>query len=336
MAYNRQKAPNLFFSLILITYRHEDFIEDTLKSIKFQTYDPSGYELIVICKEKSNVKSLIGDLKLECNVKFIINDDYKIGPKFLEALRTAHSEWIAVIDDDDMWMPKKLEIIYKLISTHPKAVYLHNDKYIVNEHFHYGDISSIKMYESISFSPDSEDMIIRSFRNHCEHNESSIVFSKIILNDKLDSLNLTEGGLDTFLFVSAIESAGEIICSKDRLTLFRVTTKTNQSDFAEKLLNNLKRQLKSYEVIKNMNLTNHFTQWLIDWRIMYNRIKINLVTETKIVRKDRFECLLESIRNKFFITKEGLFFEFIIAIQFISEKAARCTYKLATNVLSKR
>ena len=336
MANDGENEQQIFFSVILISYKHDDFVLDALKSIKYQDFDPTGYELIIICKANSGVKIIVGDLNLECNVKFVIDDDYKIGPKFLEALKMAQSEWIVVIDDDDVWMPKKLEVLYQLITKHPKAVYLHNDKFTVDEHFHYDDIRSPKIIESVSPFPTSEDLIIRSFRDNCEHNGSSIAFSDTIVNEKLDSLKLLEGGLDTFLYVSAIESAGELICTKERLTLFRVISKNNQNDHSKNLLNNLRRQLQSYEVVRNMKLTNHFTQWLIDWRIMYNRLKINLIEETKIERKNRFEFLLESIRNKFFITKEGLYFEFLFVLQFISERVAKCTYKLATNVHSKR
>lgn len=336
MTYNRQKDQNLIFSVILISYKHDDFVLDALKSIKFQDFDPTGYELIIICKANSGVKMIVKDLNLECNVKFVINDDYKIGPKFLEALKLAQSEWIVVIDDDDMWMPKKLEVLYELISKHPKAVYLHNDKYTVDEHFHYDDIYSLKINKSVSSFLTSEDLIIRSFRNNCEHNGSSIAFYDTILNEKLDSLKLLEGGLDIFLYISAIESAGELICTKERLTLFRVTSKNNQNDYSKSLLNNLKRQLQSYEVIRNMKLTNHFTQWLIDWRIMYNRLKINLIEAPVISKRDRFEFLLDSIRNKFFRSKEGFYFEFFFILQFINSSVAKRTYMLATTILSKR
>jgi len=335
MAYKRHENQNFVFSVILISYRHEDFIADAIKSIKFQDYDYSKYELIIICRSSSAIRAIIGDLDLECNVRFIISDDYRIGPKFLEALKMAQSQWIAVIDDDDMWVPKKLKELEELISQYPDLIYIHNGKYIVDEDFHYTNTSSLREERLISPSSKNERSIMKDFRKNCEHNESSIAFSKTIVNGKLDSLALLEGALDTFLFVSAIEYGGKIICLNEKLTFFRVTSKNNQSEYAKNQLNNLKRQLQSYIVIRNMKLTNHFTQWFIDWRIMYNRLKINLMEDTKTRRRDRFEFLLESIRNKFFKSREGLYFEFLFVLQFISERASRYIYKLAIKALSR-
>jgi len=233
MAYKRHENQNFVFSVILISYRHEDFIADAIKSIKFQDYDYSKYELIIICRSSSAIRAIVGDLDLECNVRFIINDDYRIGPKFLEALKMAQSQWIAVIDDDDMWVPKKLKVLDELISHYPDLIYIHNGKYIVDGDFHYTDTSLLRVEKLISPSSKKERSIMKDFRKNCEHNGSSIAFSKTIVNGKLDSLALLEGALDTFLFVSAIEYGGKIICLNEKLTFFRVTSKNNQSEYAK-------------------------------------------------------------------------------------------------------
>ncbi len=141
--------------------------------------------------------------------------------------------------------------------------------------------------------------------------------------------------MDTFLFVSAIETGGSIICIKNKLTLFRVTSKNNLNESTKRLINNLKRQMQSYEVIRNIKLTNPFTRWFIDWRILYNRLKINLIEDTTKSRQDRFEFFMESIRNKFFRSKEGFYFEFFFILQFINNGAAKYTYMLAKKILSK-
>ena len=93
--------------------------------------------------------------------------------------------------------------------------------------------------------------------------------------------------------------------------------------------------MQSYEVIRNIKLTNPFTRWFIDWRILYNRLKINLIEDTTKSRQDRFEFFMESIRNKFFRSKEGFYFEFFFILQFINNGAAKYTYMLAKKILSK-
>ncbi len=332
---NGENDQKKFFSVILISYRHDDFVLDTLKSIKFQSYDPSKFELIIICKSDNNLKTIIDQLSFKCHVRLLINDDFRIGQKFLEALKMTRSKWIVVLDDDDMWIPEKLDTLNELISQYPKAVYIHNDKYVVNEQFHYTYNSLHQIKKTNRFSPTSGDSIIRNFKDNCEHNGSSIAFSKTIVCGRSNSLRILEGSLDTFLFVSAIETGGSIICIKNKLTLFRVTSKNNLNESTKRLINNLKRQMQSYEVIRNIKLTNPFTRWFIDWRILYNRLKINLIEDTTKSRQDRFEFFMESIRNKFFRSKEGFYFEFFFILQFINNGAAKYTYMLAKKILSK-
>lgn len=102
-------------SVIIPTYNRFEFLLDTIKSIKEQTYE--NLEIIVVNDgstqkeyydynwEKKNVKFI----NLEKNTKEIF--DYA-SPGYVRNIGISHStgDYIAFCDDDDIWFHKKLEL----------------------------------------------------------------------------------------------------------------------------------------------------------------------------------------------------------------------------------
>ncbi len=107
-------------SVIIPTYKPQDYIWDCLDSLKCQTFDKERFEIIIIlngCKEpyQSKILSYISlNLKIH-NVHFIQTDEPGVSNARNIGLDEAHGDYIAFIDDDDYVSSIYLENLYKHI-----------------------------------------------------------------------------------------------------------------------------------------------------------------------------------------------------------------------------
>ena len=102
---------NSLVSIITPSYNSSKFIKDCVHSVFSQTY--KNWEMIIVddCSE-DNSKEIISELSTK---------DKRIKPIFLEknvgaaearntAIRQSKGKYVAFLDSDDLWNPKKLEI----------------------------------------------------------------------------------------------------------------------------------------------------------------------------------------------------------------------------------
>ena len=101
---------NSLVSIITPSYNSSKFINDCVNSVFSQTY--KNWEMIIVddCSE-DNSKEIISELSTK---------DKRINPIFLEknvgaaearnvAIRQSKGKYVAFLDSDDLWNPKKLE-----------------------------------------------------------------------------------------------------------------------------------------------------------------------------------------------------------------------------------
>lgn len=96
-------------SIIMPSYNTEKYICDSIKSILEQTYP--YWELIIVddCST-DNTKKVISDFLQDPRIKFLSNErNSGAAVSRNYALREAKGKWIAFLDSDDTWNPKKLE-----------------------------------------------------------------------------------------------------------------------------------------------------------------------------------------------------------------------------------
>ena len=106
---------NNLVSVIIPSYNRYDNLLNTIDSIKKQTYN--NYEIIVIDDGSSDkrYKDVIDNVTI---INLETSSKYKLGyacgaiPRN-KGLEIAKGDYIAFCDDDDIWMPEKLEIQIK-------------------------------------------------------------------------------------------------------------------------------------------------------------------------------------------------------------------------------
>lgn len=94
-------------SIILPAYNSESFIKMTLLSVFNQEYD--DYEIIVVDDGSTdNTSKILSEMKNR--IKYIRQDNKGIAEARNTGLRYAKGRYIAFIDHDDYWHPKKLSV----------------------------------------------------------------------------------------------------------------------------------------------------------------------------------------------------------------------------------
>ena len=119
-------------SVIVLTYNRAHMVSEAIDSILNQTF--KDFELIVVDNEsvdnteeviKSYTDERIRYFRHQNNGLVAVNRNYGISK--------ANGEYIAFCDDDDLWMPEKLERQVKLLDLNKELGLVYSDSYIMDE-----------------------------------------------------------------------------------------------------------------------------------------------------------------------------------------------------------
>lgn len=123
-------------SVAMATYNGEKYIRQQLDTIASQTYLPCE---LVVCDDGSSDETIniIRDFSLTVPFPvYIFSNEVNLGfsNNFLKCASLCSGEWIAFCDQDDIWLPQKLESIKNVIESSSKdLVLVYHAAELVNE-----------------------------------------------------------------------------------------------------------------------------------------------------------------------------------------------------------
>jgi glycosyltransferase involved in cell wall biosynthesis len=119
-------------SINLCCYNSEKFLRETLDSIINQTY--KDWELVIINDGSADsTESIIYEyIEKGCPIVYHYQSNHGLGYSRNEAVRRSSGEYIAFIDHDDIWMPRKLERQIPLFAD-PEVGLIYSDAIYFNE-----------------------------------------------------------------------------------------------------------------------------------------------------------------------------------------------------------
>jgi radical SAM protein with 4Fe4S-binding SPASM domain len=128
-------------SVIMCAYNAERFIVKAVESIINQTF--GDWELIIIddASKDSTLRIIKNYQKEDCRIR-IVNLKRNIGPAAARnaGLRIAKGKYIAVLDSDDVALPRRLEVQYNYLENHPEV-------FLICSSFEYIDEKGRKIME---------------------------------------------------------------------------------------------------------------------------------------------------------------------------------------------
>lgn len=115
-------------SIIVTTYNRKELLKETLDSILNQTF--TDFELIVVDNYSNyDFISFIKSFKDNRIIAYQNANNGIIAVNRNYGIKKARGKYIAFCDDDDLWMPEKLEIQVKLLKSQ-KAIAIGSDLFI--------------------------------------------------------------------------------------------------------------------------------------------------------------------------------------------------------------
>jgi glycosyltransferase involved in cell wall biosynthesis len=104
-----------FFTVIIPTHNRYKLLKKAIRSVIDQSF--SDFELLVIDDHSSDhTKQIVKEFEDE-RIRYILNDRGAGGAGTRNCgIFRAKGQWTAFLDDDDLWLPEKLEVQYKKIN----------------------------------------------------------------------------------------------------------------------------------------------------------------------------------------------------------------------------
>ena len=116
-------------SILLTCYNHLAYLPACLEGVRAQTFQ--DFEIIAI--DDGSTDGTREWLSAQSDLTVIFNEQNLGTYATLNvALARASGEFIAVLNDDDLWAPRKLEAQIELLDTHPQVGLMHTDGYFID------------------------------------------------------------------------------------------------------------------------------------------------------------------------------------------------------------
>lgn len=111
-------------SVIMTVYNGERYLREQMDSIREQTFQP---EEVIICDDVSSdsspelIRQYIEKNRLHDRWKFYINENnLGYADNFYSGMQRTNGQYIFLCDQDDIWLPDKIEKMVKIMESNPK------------------------------------------------------------------------------------------------------------------------------------------------------------------------------------------------------------------------
>lgn len=113
---------------------HAPYLREALDSVLQQT--SRAWRLIIVTEPgcEGDVRAMAAAYLQDSRIGLIVNNGRKLAGAFNTGMRSAQTEFIAILLGDDKWAPEAVEILTRQIDAHPQADFFHSSRRIINEH----------------------------------------------------------------------------------------------------------------------------------------------------------------------------------------------------------
>lgn len=119
-------------SVVIATYNGEAFLRKQLDSIIKQTYQPIEIIAVDDCSTDATV-TILNEYAAQYHIITVVSNDYNMGyiKNFEKGFSLANGDYIAPSDQDDIWLPNKIETLLHNISN---SAIIYADSAFIDSH----------------------------------------------------------------------------------------------------------------------------------------------------------------------------------------------------------
>lgn len=252
-------------AILMATYNGEQFIEEQIESIINQTY--KNWTLYI--RDDGSLDNTVELVKFysQNNDNIILFDDENkhigAGHSFMEMLKCIDAELYMFCDQDDVWLPNKIEITlnkYKTLSISKQAIVIHTDVTVVDKEL---NILAESYWRHVNLNPDKINKY-EFLCVCCYTNGNTMLFNKAA-RDLCFPLPKEIIMHDWYVSAQVLQHKGIVEALHIPTVLYRQHDKNVcgfKTGSENSLLNHIKRlpevflnNLKSYRLLKDKNIS---------------------------------------------------------------------------------
>ncbi|AWR93974.1 glycosyltransferase family 2 protein [Acidianus brierleyi] len=295
-----------FISVIVTAHNRREYLRDAVDSVLNQTID--DYEIIVV----KNFKDEIDDYLKENSVKSVLVGEEMCGMDIVNGLREARGEVISFLDDDDLFLPRKLEKV-KEVFQDEEVGYYHNafenflertpnnlDKIHIKKDYDYTIIDNQEKVKKFGFMLSKDARI----------NNSSISIRKTLITNSISYLEKIDYSIDMFMFYLGLISNKKMIVDPCVLSLRRihytnssVLNNTNIIEWIKGKKNFKEHHINDFIILHNMARNTAYERNI---RTELANDKITLARLPSIPIDKKYRPTLEDLYYYFKLNKKSL------------------------------
>lgn len=113
-------------SVVIPTYNRADLLEEALSSVLQQTYQ--DFEVIIVDDGSTDdTRERVAALQSDPRMRYVYQENHGLAGARNTGIRASRGDYIALLDDDDIWLPDKLEKQMSLMAVDDQADVVHCD-----------------------------------------------------------------------------------------------------------------------------------------------------------------------------------------------------------------
>jgi len=190
-----------YISVIVPAYNRKKYILGAVKSALSQDFPRDLYEVIVV----KNFRDEVIDRRLEeWGVVNLYSDQRGLGAKVYEALQVARGEVISFLEDDDEFLPGKLQRVYSFFKAKSTLDFYRNREIFIDEA---GNLISTREYPKScpSYVTDAEKWrYLRVIESHSIKGNSYISIRRDVVLHKAEVLKQLSYAVDAYNVASGV------------------------------------------------------------------------------------------------------------------------------------
>ncbi|MFP3287471.1 MAG: glycosyltransferase family A protein [Acidilobus sp.] len=227
-----------YISVIVTAYNRRRYLPFALRSLEAQTLPRDKFEVIVV----KNFDDKESDYIISRNGwKDVYDDSTYQGRMVLAGLEESRGEVITFLDDDDMYVNKRLEEVYKAFTSYDRLIYFHNSQTIIDGNGYVLErpppslpipknmvggspvVIDVDKLRGLAkrYNVSVADLVLK-VRARADFNSSSMTARRSALEVSAHLLRELPNSVDSFIFASSLKASGLLYFTDERLTLYRV------------------------------------------------------------------------------------------------------------------
>jgi len=206
-------------SVVVTAWRRREFLRDALASVRFEVGSP--FELVVVADFRDD--HLEHELRKRQG-RWVLSHEERWGAMISDGVRAARGSVIALLDDDDLWHPLRLEEVHRTFEADPELGFFHNAQVTFRNGEPPSFPASSLRENRIRIPPDRRTMsdCEMIWKKGAGYNASSVAVRRSLFESHLGQLREIHKAIPPYLFYRAWCSSVALVQDSRPLTAVRL------------------------------------------------------------------------------------------------------------------